>query len=81
MEDMPRLESPKIEDYCGTIEKALKTGGKAALPPFEDAIKIIKRVGLTSRDRRKGQPYTDELKAAALKERRRKEKAKAAQAA
>lgn len=81
MEDMPRLESPKIEDYCGTIEKALKTGGKAALPPFEDAIRIIKRVGLTSRDRRKGQPYTDELKAAALKERRRKEKAKAVKAA
>lgn len=65
--EMPRLESPKIDKYCDAIDEALTKGGKAAAPPFVEAGKIIDRVGPVTRDRRKGQPYTDELKDLAKK--------------
>jgi hypothetical protein len=65
--DMPRLESSKIEGYCTKIDTVLAKGGKASAPPFEAAAKIIDHVGMVTRDRRKGQRYTDELKNAAIK--------------
>lgn len=65
--DMPRLESPKIEGYCAKIDTVLAKGGKASAPPFEAAAKIIDQVGTVTRDRRKGQRYTEELKSTAIK--------------
>lgn len=64
--DMPRLESSKIEKYCETIDEALSKGGKASAPPFLEAALILDEVGVATRDKRKGQPYTDDLKARAI---------------
>ena len=64
--DTPRLESPKIESYSAKIDKAVGMGGKASADPFLQAVEIIEAVGTVTRDRRKVQKYTDELKRAAL---------------
>jgi hypothetical protein len=64
-DDMPRLESSRIEGYCAKIDAMLAKGGRACAPPFLTAVKIIERLGTVTRDRRKGQRYTDELKAEA----------------
>jgi hypothetical protein len=61
---VPRLESGKIESYCERIDTALAKGGKASIAQFETAAKIVNSVGPVTRDRRKGQKYTDELKEA-----------------
>lgn len=64
--DMPRTDSSKIDKYCETIDETLSKGGKASAPPFLQAARILEEVGQVTRDRRKGQPYTDELKARAI---------------
>jgi hypothetical protein len=61
--DMPRLDSNKIEKYCDAIDEALSKGGKASAPPFLEAGAILDTVGEGTRDKRKGQPYTEDLKA------------------
>lgn len=65
--ETPKLENGRIEAYCEKIEDALGKGGKASAPPFLDAAKILEHVGMASRDRRKGQPYSDEIKIEAIK--------------
>lgn len=72
--EVPRLESSKIEQYCAKIDAVLAKGGKASAPPFEAAARIIEQVGLVTRDRRKGQRYTDELKAAAIRASKKRKK-------
>lgn len=64
-DDLPRLESTRIEGYCAKIDAALAKGGRACAPPFLTAVKIIDRLGAVTRDRRKGQRYSDELKSEA----------------
>jgi hypothetical protein len=68
--EMPRLDSQKIENYCAKIDSVLVRGGKASAPPFQEAARIIEQIGVVTRDRRKGQKYTDELREAALRTRR-----------
>ena len=58
---MPGFDSGKIETYCKPIDKALEKGGKASAPPFINAVEVIEKVGEVSRDRRKGQRYTEEI--------------------
>jgi hypothetical protein len=62
--DMPRFDSKNIEKYCAQIDAVFSQGGKASAPPFLECIKIIDQIGEVSRDRRRGKPYTDELKQA-----------------
>jgi hypothetical protein len=64
--DMPRLDSTKIDKYCDAIDDALSKGGKASAPPFIKATEIIDQVGSVTRDRRKREPYSEELKKAAI---------------
>jgi hypothetical protein len=64
--ETPRLESPKIENYAAKIDRSVEMGGKASAAPFLQAVDIIESVGTVTRDRRKVQRYTDELKKAAL---------------
>lgn len=64
--EMPRLDSNKIERYCETIDEALSKGGKASAPPFLQAALILDAVGEVTRDKRKGQPYTEDMKARAI---------------
>lgn len=62
--EMPRFDSKNIEKYCAQMDTVLAKGGKASAPPFLECIKVIDEVGDVSRDKRKGKPYTDELKRA-----------------
>jgi hypothetical protein len=64
--DVPRLESSKIEAYCDRIDSALAKGGRISLAPFQTAARLVDNIGSVTRDRRKGQPYTEDLKSAAL---------------
>lgn len=64
--DMPRLDSSKIEKYCDVIDDVLSKGGRASAPPFMKATEIIDKVGTVTRDRRKREPYTEELRKAAV---------------
>lgn len=64
--DMPRLESNKIEKYCDAIDEVLSKGGRASAPPFMRATEIIDQIGTVTRDRRKREPYTEELRRASV---------------
>jgi seryl-tRNA(Sec) selenium transferase len=55
------LTSKKLDQYCERIVGPLKSGGKAALPPFQEALKVINTIGHVSRDRLKRQTYTLEI--------------------
>lgn len=59
---VPPLNSPKIERYCKPILDALEAGGKASAPPFLEAASEIDALGPATRDRVKGQRFTEELR-------------------
>lgn len=61
--DMPPLGSPKLDKYCKPILDVLEAGGKASAPPFLEAAKVLDSLGPSTRDRLKGQRFTDDLKA------------------
>lgn len=62
----PRFESGKIEDFCSRIDRAFAKGGSASAPPFQTATTIIDKIGDVTRNRRKTQKYTDEVKNEAI---------------
>jgi hypothetical protein len=76
--DMPRFDSGKIEKYCATLDAVLSKGGKASAPPFLECVKILDGAGDVTRDKRKGQRYTQTISKLAAKAR---EPAKTAAAA
>ena len=58
----PPLSSNKIEGYCQKIINVLKSGGKSSIPPLKEALDAIASVGVPpTRDRLKGQKYTQDL--------------------
>jgi len=60
-ENMPLFSSGKMDAYCAPIDKALEKGGKAGAAAFSSALEVLDKVGMVSRDRRKGQRYSEEL--------------------
>jgi len=58
----PNLNSNGLEVYCQKILTALESGGKASATPFIQAKDLLDSLGTASRDRLKGQVYTDAIK-------------------
>lgn len=58
---IPALNSKKLDPACDKIIEPLKIGGRASLPPFQEALKIIDMAGEATRDRLKRQLYTQDL--------------------